>query len=91
MLDEEHEPLSIPRHDHIVYNLGSLCGHNVVIACLHNMGTNPTATVATSMINTLQSIRFGLMVGIGGGIPSKVNIGDEVVSQTVAAHHRVVQ
>ena len=31
------------------------------------------------------------MVGIGGGIPSKVNMGDVVVSQPVADYHGVVQ
>ncbi|KAF3392461.1 putative ankyrin repeat protein [Penicillium rolfsii] len=55
------------------------------------MGTNSAATVATSMINTFQSIRFGLMVGIGGGIPSKVNLGDVVVSQPDADYPGVVQ
>ncbi|KAJ5365328.1 NACHT nucleoside triphosphatase [Penicillium concentricum] len=55
------------------------------------MGTNSAATVATSMINTFQSIRFGLMVGIGGGIPSKVSLGDVVVSQPVADYHGVIQ
>ncbi|KAJ5273735.1 Pfs NACHT and ankyrin domain protein [Penicillium angulare] len=91
MLDEEHEPLPTPRNDHNAYTLGSICGHNVVIACLPNMGTNPAATVAISMINTFQSIRFGLMVGIGGGIPTKVNLGDVVVSHPVADYHGVVQ
>lgn len=91
MLDEEHEPLLKPRNDYNAYILGSICGHNVVIACLPTIGTNPAATVATSMINTFQSIRFGLMVGIGGGIPSKVNLGDVVVSQPVADFHGVVQ
>ncbi|KAI2766184.1 hypothetical protein DTO012A8_8597 [Penicillium roqueforti] len=60
MLDEEHEPLPIPRNDHNSYTLGSIRGHNVVIACLPSMGTNPAATVATSMINTFQSIRSDL-------------------------------
>lgn len=55
------------------------------------MGANPAATVAASMINTFQSIRFGLMVGIGGGFPSKVSLGDVVVSQPVADYHGVVQ
>lgn len=31
------------------------------------------------------------MVGIGGGIPSKVNLGDVVVSQPVADYYGVVQ
>jgi nucleoside phosphorylase len=91
MLDEDHEPLPNPRNDHNTYILGSVSGHNVVIACLPTMGTNPAATVATSMINTFQSIRFGLMVGIGGGIPPKVNLGDVVVSQPVADYPGVVQ
>jgi nucleoside phosphorylase len=34
---------------------------------------------------------FGLMVGIGGGIPSKANLVDVVVSQRVADYHGVVQ
>jgi hypothetical protein len=91
MLDEEHEPLPTPRNDYNAYTLSLICGHNVVIAYLPNMGTNPAATVATSMINTFQSIRLGLMVGIGGGIPSKVNLGDIVVSRPVADYHGVVQ
>ncbi|KAJ5319627.1 NACHT nucleoside triphosphatase [Penicillium brevicompactum] len=52
--------------------------YNVIITCLSNIGTNPTATVATSIINTFQSIRFGLMVGISGEIPSKINLGNIV-------------
>ncbi|RAH46267.1 uncharacterized protein BO95DRAFT_120599 [Aspergillus brunneoviolaceus CBS 621.78] len=91
MLDEEHEPLPTPRNDHNVYTLGSICKHNIVIACLPNMGTNSAATTATSIINTFPSIRFGLMVGIGGGIPMKVYLGDVVVSQPVADYHGVVQ
>ena len=91
MLDEEHESLPNPRNDNNAYTLGSIRGHNVVIACLPSTGTNPAATVATSMVNTFQSIRFGLMVGIGGGIPPKVNLGDVVVSRPVSDYHGVVQ
>src|SRR5579859_5584503 len=35
MLDEEHERLPQASSDHNVYNLGSIAGHNVVIAGLH--------------------------------------------------------
>ncbi|CDM38395.1 Nucleoside phosphorylase domain [Penicillium roqueforti FM164] len=91
MLDEEHEPLPIPSNDLNTYTLGSIRGHNIVIACLPNMEANSAATVATSMINTFLTIRFGLMVGIGSGIPSKVNLGDVVVSQPVADYSGVVQ
>jgi nucleoside phosphorylase len=91
MLDEEHEVLPTPHNDHNTYTLGSICGHNVVIACVPNMGTNTAATVATSMTSTFQSIRFGLLVGVGGGIPWKVSLGDVVVSQPIADYHGVVQ
>jgi hypothetical protein len=47
MLDEEHERLPKPPTDHNVYSLGSIGGHNVVIAGLHQPGNNPAATVVT--------------------------------------------
>ncbi|KAF3133468.1 hypothetical protein TWF569_010445 [Orbilia oligospora] len=72
MLDKQHPDLPIPSTDNNNYILGEICGHNVVIACLPSgqIGNNPAVAVATQMISTFQSIRFGLMVGIGGGVPS---------------------
>jgi nucleoside phosphorylase len=52
---------------------------------------HPAATVAVQIKSTFSSTRFGLMVGIGGGVPSEeadVRFGDEVVSKT---HGGVVQ
>jgi hypothetical protein len=43
---------------------------------------------------TFPAIRFGLMVGIGGGVPSKevdIRLGDIVVSQPGKGHGGVVQ
>ncbi|KAK4148526.1 hypothetical protein C8A00DRAFT_38902, partial [Chaetomidium leptoderma] len=67
MLEEEHPLLSTPPGDTNTYTLGSIGGHNIVIACLPmgKIGNNPAATVATQMIRTFPCIRFGLMVGIG--------------------------
>ncbi|KAF3173389.1 hypothetical protein TWF225_009838 [Orbilia oligospora] len=72
MLDKQHPDLPIPSTDNNNYILGEICGHNVVIACLPSgqIGNNPAVAVATQMISTFQSIRFGLTVGIGGGAPS---------------------
>ncbi|KAF3077801.1 hypothetical protein TWF102_004640 [Orbilia oligospora] len=80
MLDKQHPDLPIPSTDNNNYILGEICGHNVVIACLPSgqIGNNPAVAVATQMISTFQSIRFGLMVGIGGGVPSIVRLGDVV-------------
>src|ERR1700753_924171 len=72
MLDQEHNPLPARNKDNNIYVLGELGDHNVVIACLpsRSTGTVSAANVAQQMLSTFQSIRFGLMVGIGGGIPS---------------------
>lgn len=57
-------------------------------------GTTPAATVAIQMRSAFPSIRFGLMVGIGGGVPSAsidIRLGDVVVSQPHMSHGGVVQ
>ncbi|KAG8671003.1 hypothetical protein FPOAC1_004240 [Fusarium poae] len=93
MLDCEHPPLSKHPSDKNAYSLGEVQGHNVVIACLPKgiYGTNPAATVAARMLDTFPSIKFGLMVGIGAGIPPQVRLGDVVVSTPIKQHPGVVQ
>ncbi|KAI9782506.1 MAG: hypothetical protein M1839_004992 [Geoglossum umbratile] len=76
--------------------LGRIGKHKVVIACLPagQMGTKPAAAVATQMQSKFVSIRFGVMVGVGGGIPSSnadIRLGDVVVSQPYMQHGGVVQ
>lgn len=85
MLDQRHGVLPKPPTDHNTYTLGSIGNHNIVIACLPrgNLGTIPAATAATQMVRTFPSIKICLMVGIGGGIPPKVRLGDIVVSTPV--------
>jgi nucleoside phosphorylase len=98
MLDEEHPDLEhdATDNDKNLYALGSISGHNVAIVCLPagRIGNNPAATVATQMRATFKKIRFGLMVGIGGGVPSTeadVRLGDVVVSQPHGTFAGVVQ
>src|SRR5277367_2801079 len=86
MLDEEHQGLPQHANDTNLYTLGRIGEHNVVIACLPagQMGTNSAAAVAAQMKSKFVSIRFSLMVGIGGGVPSgesDIRLGDVVVSQ----------
>jgi nucleoside phosphorylase len=87
MLDEVHEALPTHADDSNTYVLGSIEQHNVVIACLPaaQYGTNNAANVVTNMKRTFPSIRAGLMVGIGGGVPSKADmrLGDIVVGTRV--------
>ena len=82
ILDKIHPNIATPSGDPNHYWLGSIGGHNIAIAHLPegDIGNNPAATVATRMTSTFPSIKFWLMVGIGGGVPPKVRLGDVVVS-----------
>ncbi|KAJ5026839.1 purine and uridine phosphorylase [Bipolaris maydis] len=96
MLDEEHAALEQDLHDENIYYLGSVVGHNVVIVCLPNgrIGNNSAAAVATQMKAAFKGIRFSLMVGIGGGVPSAeadIRLGDVVVSKPDKTFGGVVQ
>ncbi|KAH7082997.1 nucleoside phosphorylase domain-containing protein [Paraphoma chrysanthemicola] len=95
MLDEEH---MTPREtdDANVYTCGRVCEHNVVIACLPNgqPGTSSAARVASQMKSTFRLTQYGLMVGVGGGVPSEtedIRLGDVVVSSPNGVHGGVVQ
>ncbi|OCL00089.1 putative kinesin [Cenococcum geophilum 1.58] len=96
MLDEEDESLAQDSSDDNLYTLGRIGGHNVVLAYLPagQTGTQSAATVAARMRSKFASIRFGLMVGIGGGVPtpeSDIRLGDVVISQPYLQHRGVVQ
>lgn len=98
MLDEEHQDLDRDpaNNDENLYALGSIKGHDVVIVCLPagRIGNNPAAVVATQLRATFEANRFGLMIGIGGGVPSAeadVRLGDVVVSEPHETFGGVVQ
>ncbi|SCO20008.1 related to ankyrin repeat [Fusarium fujikuroi] len=84
--DEKHDQLEIiADNDNNNYALGRIGKHNVVMAALpkSEYGTTSAATVARDMLRSFPNIRFGLMVGIGGGAPSAkhdIRLGDVVVS-----------
>jgi nucleoside phosphorylase len=97
MLDEIHEDLQEQDpSDHNSYMLGQIYHHNIVIASLPAgvYGIAPAATVAKDMLRTFPSIRFGLMVGIGGAAPSSthdIRLGDVVVSEPYGTSGGVIQ
>ncbi|THY07437.1 purine and uridine phosphorylase [Aureobasidium pullulans] len=95
MLDEKHESLEQKSGDNNSYTLGKIGQHNVVIACLPggHQGKAAAATVAVHMMHSFD-IKLGLMVGIGGGVPSRtldIRLGDVVVSIPEGTHGGVVQ
>jgi hypothetical protein len=97
MLDEEHERLQPGKKDDNSYILGRIGMHNVVIAFpgAGSYGTSAAAQTATNMIRTFHNIRFGLMVGLGGGAPKPphhedprkdIRLGDVVISEPKDSH-----
>jgi nucleoside phosphorylase len=96
MLDETYGRLPQLANDENTYTLGKICGYNVVVACLPTgvCGTIAAATVVGQIRLTFPNIRFGLMVGIGGGVPSEkvdIRLGDVIVSKPTGTSGGVVQ
>ena len=95
MLDASHPRLQKTDGDDNDYTLGRIGVHNVVLTCLPAglMGNGPAAIVANNMRRSFP-IKFGLLVGIGGGVWSKkddIRLGDVVVSQPTGTHGGVMQ
>ncbi|KAL2841134.1 hypothetical protein BJY01DRAFT_257138 [Aspergillus pseudoustus] len=96
MLDKIH---TLPQNisDQNAYDVGELNGHNIVIAYLPSgvYGKVSAAGVVSHMRSTFRRLRFALMVGIGGGVPtsgkSDIRLGDVVVSRPGSKHSGVIQ
>ncbi|KAK6360171.1 hypothetical protein TWF730_006322 [Orbilia blumenaviensis] len=87
-LDERHPSHPWTPWQQDLYTLGRIGNHNVVIVSLASVGTNAAAVVATAAWAMFRSLRFTLLVGIGGGIPQPegkpaINIGDVVIGDKI--------
>ncbi|KAL3460111.1 hypothetical protein BJX64DRAFT_278717 [Aspergillus heterothallicus] len=85
-----------PSTDSNHYVLGEMGRHKVVAACLPDgvYGTNSAADVAANMRRTFRGVKFALLVGIGGGVPTVANdmrLGDVVVSRPADTDPGVIQ
>jgi nucleoside phosphorylase len=99
LLDDEHQRLTISR-DQNAYQLGRIGQHNVIVAAMPVIGNNAAATVVTQLLNDFPRVRFGLLVGVGGGVPDEddedeggydLRLGDIVVSEAQGALGGVIQ
>ncbi|KAL2782670.1 hypothetical protein BJX66DRAFT_170601 [Aspergillus keveii] len=97
MLDAQHgRPQTQHGLDDNTYTLGRIGPHNVVITCLSlgGRGTVGAALAASRLISSFPIIRFGLLVGTGGGIPTDeydIRLGDVAVSAPNQTFGGVVQ
>ncbi|PYH64695.1 Pfs domain protein [Aspergillus vadensis CBS 113365] len=88
LFDSTHPDLEKDRNDPNCYCLGRMKGFNVVAAGLpyDDYGTNSATNVASHLIRTFPRVKFCLVVGIGGGVPSTnrdIRLGDVVVGTGV--------
>ncbi|PVH94219.1 TPR repeat protein [Periconia macrospinosa] len=88
-------PRQLPRNE---YTIGWVCALPVEFAAAQEMLDEEHADLQhgpdDNMRATFKGIRFGLMVGIGGGVPSAeadVRLGDVVVSQPDKTFNGVMQ
>jgi len=69
------------------YTLGRIGTHNIIVAVMLAIGNSRAASVAMELLKDFRSIRFGLLVGIGGGVPGEeddIRLRDVVVSKPTA-------
>ncbi|KAK5325159.1 hypothetical protein LTR93_004636 [Exophiala xenobiotica] len=95
MLDERHPSLPMKRAQNC-YTLGRIGEHNIVVTTMPEIGTNRAAHVGMQLMNDFPSVRFGLLVGIGGGLPDEegkldIHLGDIVVSKPTGTKGGVIQ
>ncbi|KAJ6264629.1 hypothetical protein Dda_0778 [Drechslerella dactyloides] len=96
ILDEIYPQIDVPDGDTNLYKFGRIGRHNIVISWLPEgrYGVTRAGIVAAQMRSTFTKLRFGLMVGVGGGAPSENNdirLGDLVISQPTGASGGVIQ
>ncbi|KAL4785636.1 purine and uridine phosphorylase [Aspergillus varians] len=96
LMHKDDDRMAIHSDDSNHYALGEMDKHKVAAACLPDgkYGTNPAADVAANMRRTFPSVKFALLVGIGGGVPSLTNdirLGDVVASRPTGIIPGVIQ
>ncbi|KAI5459910.1 nucleoside phosphorylase domain-containing protein [Mariannaea sp. PMI_226] len=88
MLDARHRGVFPHVHgDDNHYIPGEIAGHMVVITCLprNSTGTVSASTVVSQIRQSFRNLRYGLMVGVGAGVPGPnlkpdIRLGDVVVA-----------
>jgi nucleoside phosphorylase len=95
MLDEEHQDLPTNGNDTNIYTLGCIGEHDVVLVCLpaRLVGIGLATAVAIQIKASFPVIRFGLIVGIGGGVLDKqadIRLRNVIVSQLGRGYRGVI-
>jgi|SRR5688572_25035131 hypothetical protein len=84
-MDEEHDNLPSKPTDHNVYKLSSIHNHNIVIAGHPTIGNCSAAAAVTQVSTTFPNLRYGLLVGIRGGVPVRTENGIILLGHAVVS------
>ena len=98
VLEEKYDASELQKHhrDTNTYSLGRIAVHKIVLACLTSACNNQAGSAALHIYNTFENLRFILIVGIRGEIPSPntgrdVRLRDIVVSMPSENYGGVIQ
>ncbi|KAJ4257997.1 hypothetical protein NW762_008134 [Fusarium torreyae] len=91
MLDDKHRGrFPVGPGDNYIFQAGSMCGHNIVIATFpagHSYGTGSAAALASQVKKFFPNLWFGLLVGVAAGLPNlfsypprDIRLGDVLVA-----------
>ena len=85
LFESDYANFEVSSNDDNHYAFGNIGHHKIVAACLPHgeYGTNSAAAVTSHISRSFPTIKFFLLVGIGGGAPTMKNdirLGDVVVS-----------
>ncbi|EEA25824.1 hypothetical protein PMAA_069170 [Talaromyces marneffei ATCC 18224] len=93
LFDQRYDDTAYEKHhgDANFYRTGKIHQHNVVLACLPEMGKRSAASVASSLQCTFANIYLTLLVGICGGVPyplgktgdTELILGDVIISPSI--------
>jgi len=96
VLDEDHGDIHVGDD---IYHGGKIGKHNVVMAVQPKMGTDAASDLAARVRAAFRNIKYFVVVGIGGGVPSygsagaqyQIVLGDVVISYPRGSYGGVVR
>lgn len=99
LFDEHYDSAAYEKQhgDANFYRAGKIHQHNVVLACLPEMGKRSAAGVASSLQCTFTNIYLTLLVGVCGGVPytpgkigetgeTELILGDVIISSSIVEY-----
>ncbi|KAK6523269.1 hypothetical protein TWF694_006158 [Orbilia ellipsospora] len=85
-VNDEKVDLKKAQGDKNSYMMGKIGSHKVVLVSMPGMGKVAAAATATTLQQSFKKIKLALLVGICGGVPEKVRLGDVIIGKQVVQY-----